>query len=104
VVDTNHAIACLKEAQTLMLFVRSQSDAAAFLPVSEPSEEQRQLADFQLRFMRNVCEDRLSDLRQMLEESKHYLELDEERELELKAAEEVKISKVKELQSAIDEE
>lgn len=102
--DTNHAIACLKEAQTLMLFVRSQSDATAFIPVTDPSEEHRQLADFQLRFMRNVCEDRLSDLRQMLEESKHYLRLDEERELELKAAEDAKLSKVKELQSAIEEE
>ena len=40
----------------------------------------------------------------MLEESKHYLRLDEERELELKAAEDAKLSKVKELQSAIDEE
>ena len=47
--------------------------------------------------MRTVCEDRLSDLRQMLEVSNSYLQLDEQRELELKEAEDLKLSKVKEL-------
>jgi|LauGreDrversion4_2_1035121.scaffolds.fasta_scaffold665863_2 hypothetical protein len=54
--------------------------------------------------MRTVCEDRIPDLRQMLEESKFYLDLDEQRERELKEAEDIKLSKVKELQNAVEEE
>ena len=53
--------------------------------------------------MRTVCEDRLSDLRQMLDESKYYLELDEQRERELKEAEDMKLSKVKELQQVVED-
>ena len=103
VADTNYAISCLKESQTLMHFLCAQNDASAYLVTTEPSEESKQIADFQLRFMRSVCEDRLSDLRQMLEESKCYLQLDEQREHELKEAEDQKLSKVKELQSAVEE-
>jgi hypothetical protein len=39
----------------------------------------------------------------MLEESRYYLELDEQRERELKEAEDVKLSKVKELQAVVED-
>ena len=86
-----------------MHFLCAQNDATAYLVTTDPSEESKSIADFQLRFMRTVCEDRLSDLRQMLEVSNSYLQLDEQRELELKEAEDLKLSKVKELQSAVEE-
>jgi tetratricopeptide (TPR) repeat protein len=100
VAETEEAISYLMTSQKLMNFIRYQPDASFYL--QHPSQEARHLAEFQLKFMRGVCEDNMNELSMMLQESHIYLEHSKRQEYELKLKEDEKLNRVKVLQDAIE--
>ena len=95
--ETREAISHLQHSKRFMEFLLSLGDAGAFLPQTLGKEQ----ASFQgevLRHIRQVCEERIGDVREMIMQSEGYLLYDGEYESALTKQEALKQEAIKQLE------